>query len=182
MRIVLLIVFVLVWAAPAAGQGQVSVDLPASPPTPASFDVWAFGVKAALRTWGANPPCGVPVFQRLGDDELAALAGGLPDAGTTFMVAEPDACRISYGADAFRAEPDSLCATIVHEYGHLWGLGHSSSAMSPMYEGELTGDQVPACGRCIYERETKIRNWRERRGHRVRVTWIKLRAELHPGC
>ena len=39
------------------------------------------------------------------------------------------------------------CLTVVHEYGHWLGLGHSKSRRSPMYPVIGDGAVVPACER-----------------------------------
>jgi hypothetical protein len=137
------------FASPA--RGQVLDDAYWSIPTTSTPDLRA-ALAAAREHWGgAVPPCGVPAFRLIPDHR--AIAGGV-------AWDHDGLCLI----DIERAERhfEVNCELVVHEYGHLLGLGHGWQGPpgnpDPLYDPALEGTVmdyrtlnrrgvVPACDR-----------------------------------
>lgn len=74
----------------------------------------------ALAYWGQAPACG----------QAAIVVDSLPPPAVGF--ADLAACRITLASGrAWR--PGEVCMTVLHEYGHLLGLGHSDDPSDLMY-------------------------------------------------
>lgn len=109
---------------------------------------FALAVAIAVSFWGARGvqvPCQpIPVSgadAQLPADRLPAEYGGYPVP----MAAAPG-CRIliSRGGSSFRHNRDMApwyCAYVVHEVGHLAGLGHTQAGL--MTDGELFWEWIP---------------------------------------
>jgi hypothetical protein len=68
------------------------------------------------------PQVGCPVSVDLADVSSRELA-----------LADPDNCAIHFNPEARKEPVYVICQTMVHEYGHLAGLGHSSDPANVMY-------------------------------------------------
>jgi hypothetical protein len=74
----------------------------------------------AAAFWGQAPACGQPTITGA---ELAPPVAGLADLATCSITIDPTRLQ---GAGA-------ACMTVVHEFGHLVGYGHSLDPNDVMY-------------------------------------------------
>jgi hypothetical protein len=138
-------------------------------PTTTTPDLQA-GLAAAREHWQAEPSCGTPAF-RLIPSHLAIAGGVHWDHDGLCLI------DIERGGHAF----EDSCDLIVHEYGHLLGLGHghpfnadsewdadTAPDPEPFYDPALEGTVmdyrvldthggVPACDR-ERDRRTRLEN------------------------
>jgi hypothetical protein len=146
-------VFALALALVAVGAGDARATNPVFPPAPSSVSRY---LTIAERYFGRAPACPAlfvyvtPVFGTGGD-------GDYPGGS-----AEQPGCRMWIRRDTFHLSRDPwyrqddvshLCLIIVHEYGHLLGLGHSSWPGDVMFAGGLPPLRaVPGCYRAVHHR------------------------------
>jgi hypothetical protein len=78
----------------------------------------------AAAFWGQTPDCGQPTI----------ATASLPVAARLEVVGtfDPDSCVIVVDPSHFRFS-GAACMAVVHEYGHLLGLGHSLDPNNVMY-------------------------------------------------
>jgi hypothetical protein len=74
----------------------------------------------AAAFWGQTPACGQPSIKPAA---LPAPVVGRADFADCSIVVDPS--RLTYAGSA--------CMTVVHEYGHELGLGHSTDPNDVMY-------------------------------------------------
>lgn len=79
-----------------------------------SFSPWDTAIVAAHLHWGGDPPCGAPSF---------SVRDNLPDGHP--MAADIEHCAVVVSRASPAMSPIELCSEIVHEFGHLWGYGHT---------------------------------------------------------
>lgn len=111
----------------------------AAPPTP--VDWLALFTPVATEYWGhgAPPPCGTPRFA-WGDTPQGSGAMG-----------DPRTCLVTFNKRSWRifsAAPGAMCAVTLHEFGHLYGHGHSEGGiMDP--SNATWWRRWPACDRVL---------------------------------
>lgn len=118
-------------ALPSDGEFGVKVNGPAV----------AHGLAVAAAFWGRTPPgCprGVRVLGYTLPDGIGGYGGGLGEDGCEIWIQKRHWPR--WGAT-------QKCLILVHEYGHVLGLGHVEDPRSVMYSGTLNPRSVPACVR-----------------------------------
>lgn len=74
----------------------------------------------AAAFWGQTPDCGQPSIERA---QFLPPVVGLADLGTCTIFVDPSRFQAAGWA----------CMTVLHEYGHELGLGHSSDPNNVMY-------------------------------------------------
>lgn len=93
---------------------------------------WAFAQAASY--WGASPPC---------SSLQKEVVVGLPDAGRAHHPEVGEGpCLVQIAAGMGRG---SLCAVMLHEYGHLLGYGHEDPPML------VDAGAVPQCAPALAE-------------------------------
>lgn len=119
----------------------------------ASADAASFGPQESVAFhiaeayWGGQPPLCTSLKKRTVTEEYLrhvpppAVAGETVLATATKPDRRPVPCEIDIAADL---PWEYLCATMVHEVGHLWGLSHSPDPSNPMYFQPAPG-LVPQC-------------------------------------
>ena len=138
---------------PEHGDPSQVVEIPEPVPAPDTNALRA-SLAAGRAFWGGDPPCGRPVVRMLPD-----WYGGY---------ALEDICTIDIGEHELR-DFDFLCNLVVHELGHLRGLGHGQPgdvSYDPTLEGTVmdyrVSDEdgtVPACDRERRRRERLEERW-----------------------
>ncbi len=79
-----------------------------------------------------DPPCGEPTVQVLRGDELTRMRGNT-DHDVKVADADPETCVIRVAWDRVPSRT-FVCALVIHEYGHLVGLGHVNNPAASMYK------------------------------------------------
>jgi hypothetical protein len=121
------------------------------------------GLAAAREHWRANPPCGEVTFRLI--PERLAIAGGVSWDHDGLCLIDIEGAERHF---------EDNCELVVHEYGHLLGLGHGWQGPpgnpDPLYDPALEGTVmdyrvldrrggVPACDREHARRERLTERW-----------------------
>lgn len=86
---------------------------------------------------------GQSLAQRVAAQTFTPLCGPVtieaqPLVNGVLALAEADTttCTVRFGPSVARANPETVCVEMTHEYGHLSGLGHSTDPNNIMYPDE----------------------------------------------
>lgn len=119
----------------------------AAPATARQFDRTKEAVKVANRVW--NFPCQGKVLTKLGSfKESTAYGFAYFEAGYTNCVVILNEIYFKKGQSSYEV----FCTVILHEYGHLAGVKHSSNMKSIMYPTYRGVDK-----RCVKPRNAVIK-------------------------